>query len=122
MDFLTKLERKFGKFAIPNLTLILIGGFILGYLIEIFMPEGLQLLAMNPDKILHGQIYRLVTWVVIPPQSASILVIIMLMFYYSIGRTLENAWGDFRYTLYMVSGIIFTDLGMMGTYLVMKLL
>ena len=122
MDFLTKLERKFGKFAIPNLTLILIGGFILGYLIYMFMPEGLQLLAMNPDKILHGQIYRLVTWVVIPPQSANIFVIIMLMFYYSIGRTLEIAWGDFRYTLYMVSGIIFTDLGMMGTYLVMKLL
>ena len=41
MDFLTKLERKYGKYAIPNLTLILISGFILGYLIEIFMPEGL---------------------------------------------------------------------------------
>ena len=122
MDFLTKLERKYGKFSIPNLTLILIGGFILGYLIEIFMPDGLDLLAMNPDKIMHGQIYRLITWVVIPPQSVSILVIIMLMFYYSIGRALESAWGDFRYTLYIVSGIIFTDIGIMGTYLVMRLL
>ena len=90
MDFLTKLERKYGKYAIPNLTLILISGFILGYLIEIFMPEGLQLLAMNPEKILHGQIYRLVTWVVIP--------------------------------VYIISGIIFTDIGMMGTYLVMHLM
>lgn len=122
MDFLTKLERKFGKYAIPNLTLILISGFILGYLIEIFMPEGLQLLAMNPEKILHGQIYRLVTWVVIPPSSASILVIITLFFYFSIGRTLENSWGDFRYTVYILSGIIFTDIGMMGTYLIMQLM
>lgn len=122
MDFLTKLERKFGKYAIPNLTLILISGFILGYLIEIFMPEGLQLLAMNPEKILHGQIYRLVTWVVIPPSSASILVIITLFFYFSIGRTLENSWGDFRYTVYIFSGIIFTDIGMMGTYLIMHLM
>ena len=122
MDFLTKLERKYGKYAIPNLTLILISGFILGYLIEIFMPEGLQLLAMNPEKILHGQIYRLVTWVVIPPSSASILVIITLFFYFSIGRTLENSWGDFRYTVYILSGIIFTDVGMMGTYLVMHLM
>ncbi len=122
MDFLTKLERKFGKYAIPNLTLILISGFILGYLIEIFMPEGLQLLAMNPEKILHGQIYRLVTWVVIPPSSASILVIITLFFYFSIGRTLENSWGDFRYTVYILSGIIFTDIGMMGTYLIMHLM
>lgn len=122
MDFLTKLERKFGKYAIPNLTLILISGFVLGYLIEIFMPEGLQLLAMNPEKILHGQIYRLVTWVVIPPSSASILVIITLFFYFSIGRTLENSWGDFRYTVYILSGIIFTDIGMMGTYLIMHLM
>ena len=122
MDFLTKLERKFGKYAIPNLTLILISGFILGYLIEIFMPEGLQLLAMNPEKILHGQIYRLVTWVVIPPSSASILVIITLFFYFSIGRTLENSWGDFRYTVYILSGIIFTDIGLMGTFLIMLLL
>mgnify|MGYP002673047804 FL=1 len=122
MDFLTKLERKYGKYAIPNLTLILISGFILGYLIEIFMPEGLQLLAMNPEKILHGQIYRLVTWVVIPPSSASILVIITLFFYFSIGRTLENSWGDFRYTVYILSGIIFTDIGMMGTYLIMHLM
>lgn len=122
MDFLTKLERKYGKYAIPNLTLILISGFILGYLIEIFMQEGLQLLAMNPEKILHGQIYRLVTWVVIPPSSASILVIITLFFYFSIGRTLENSWGDFRYTVYILSGIIFTDIGMMGTYLVMHLM
>lgn len=122
MDFLTKLERKYGKYAIPNLTLILISGFILGYLIEIFMPGGLQLLAMNPEKILHGQIYRLVTWVVIPPSSASILVIITLFFYFSIGRTLENSWGDFRYTVYILSGIIFTDIGMMGTYLVMHLM
>ncbi len=122
MDFLTKLERKYGKYAIPNLTMILICGFILGYLIEIFMPDGLQLLAMNPEKILHGQIYRLVTWVVIPPSSASILVIITLFFYFSIGRTLEDSWGDFRYTVYILSGIIFTDIGMMGTYVVMRLM
>ncbi|MGN0154574.1 MAG: hypothetical protein ACI4A3_08985 [Lachnospiraceae bacterium] len=122
MDFMTKLERKFGKFAIPNLTLILIGGFVLGYLLEIFSPEALQLIAMNPAKIMQGQIYRLITWVVIPPSDASILVIITLMFYYYVGRTLENSWGDFRYTVYIISGIIFTDIGMMGTYLVMKLM
>lgn len=122
MDFLTKLERKFGKFAIPNLTILLIAGFVLGYLIEIFAPGALELLAMDPSKIMHGQIYRLITWVVIPPQGASIFIIIMLMFYFSIGRTLENMWGDFRYTLYIVSGILFTDIGMLVVYFVMKLM
>lgn len=122
MDYLTKLERKYGKYAIPNLTVILIAGFILGYLIEIFAPEALELIAMDPSKIMKGQIYRLITWVLIPPGRVSILVIIALMFYFSIGRALENVWGDFRYTLYIISGIFFTDLGMMVVYLVLKML
>lgn len=122
MDFMTKLERKYGKFAIPNLTVILIAGFVVGYLIEIFSADALELIALNPAKVMQGQIYRLITWVVIPPSGVSVFVIIMLFFYFSIGRTLENTLGDFRYTVYIVSGIIFTDLGMMITYLVMKAL
>ena len=121
MDFMTKLERKFGRFSIPNLTLILIGGFVLGYLIEIFAPEALLLLALDPIKVMHGQIYRLISWVVIPPNGVSVFVIITLMFYFYVGRTLENTWGDFRYTVYILSGIIFTDIGIMITYAFMAL-
>lgn len=121
MDFLTKLERKYGKFAIPNLTVILIGGFILGYMIMIMQPEALYLINLNPAKIMQGQIYRLITWIVMPPRGVSLWIIITIMFYFSIGRTLENVWGDFRYTLYILSGVLFTDIGVVGTYLVMKL-
>ena len=120
MDFMTKLERKFGKFAIPNLTVILISGFILGYLIEIFSPEALELIALNPEKIMQGQIYRLITWVVMPPESISVFIVIMLFFYYSIGRSLEQTWGECRYTIYIISGILFTDIGMLVTYFIMK--
>lgn len=119
MDLLTKLERKFGKFAIPNLTVILIAGFILGYMIEIVAPEAIGLVGLNPEKIIHGEIWRLFTWVVIPPRSLSVFVILTLMFYYFIGRTLEESFGEFRYTLYVMSGILFTDLGILLTYLVL---
>lgn len=122
MDLMTKLERKFGKFSIPNLTTILIAGFVVGYLIEI-MGSGalLELIALNPARVMQGQIYRLITWVVIPPPNGNIFfVVLMLFFYYSIGKTLEYAWGDFRYTVYILSGILFTDIGMMLTYAVMK--
>lgn len=121
MDFLTKLERKFGKFSIPNLTVILIAGFVVGYLIEILGTGALELIALNPAKVMEGQIYRLITWVLIPPSGSNLLfIVIMLFFYFSIGKTLENTLGDFRYTVYIVSGILFTDLGMMLTYIVMK--
>lgn len=121
MDFLTKLERKYGKFAIPNLTVVLIVGFVLGYVIEIVQPDALSLINLNPAKIMQGQVYRLITWIIMPPGGASLLIVITLMFYFSIGRTLENAWGDFRYTLYILSGIVFTDIGVVVTYLFMKL-
>ncbi len=123
MNFMDKLERKFGKYAIPNLTMILIAGFVIGYMIEIFMDaSALDLIALNPSKVMRGQVYRLITWVVIPPSGLSIFTIIILMFYASVGRTLENTLGDFRYNLYILSGIVFTDIGMMITYAVMKLL
>lgn len=121
MDFMTKLERKFGKFAIPNLTLILIGCFVLGYLLEIMSPEALSIISLEPDKVMKGQIYRLLTWVIIPPSGVSIFVIITLMFYFYVGRTLENTWGDFRYTVYILAGVIFTDIGVMATYIIMIL-
>ncbi|MBE5923506.1 MAG: hypothetical protein E7271_03425 [Lachnospiraceae bacterium] len=121
MDFMTKLERKFGKFSIPNLTLILITCFAIGYLLEIFAPGSLELISLDPSKVMHGQVYRLITWVVIPPSAVSVFVIITLMFYFYVGRTLENVWGDFRYTVYILSGIIFTDLGIMIVYAFMVL-
>ncbi|MCM1497633.1 MAG: hypothetical protein NC124_04120 [Clostridium sp.] len=121
MNFLTKWERKYGKFAIPNLTFILIMGFALGYMIAIVQPAALDLINLNPEKIMQGQVYRLITWIVMPPGAVSVWLIITLMFYLSIGRALENTWGDFSYTVYILSGILFTDLGVVGTYLVMRL-
>ena len=35
----------------------------------------------------------------------------MLFFYYSIGTSLERAWGDFKYNVYIFSGILMTILG-----------
>lgn len=122
MDILTKLERKFGKFSIPNLTLFLIVGFVIGFLIEVLEPNAIAVINLDPEKILHGQVWRLFTWVLMPPNGVSIFIILTLMFYWFVGRTLENIWGDFRYNLYILSGIIFTDIGVIGTYLVLLLM
>lgn len=122
MDFLTKLERKFGRFSIPNLTLFLIVGFIIGFLIEVLEPSAIEIINLNPEKILHGQIWRLFTWVLMPPNGVSIFIILTLMFYWFVGRTLENVWGEFRYNVYIFSGILFTDIGVIGIYLVLVLM
>ena len=58
MNFLNKMERKFGKYAIPNLSLYLIMGYILGYVLLFVSPAALDFLTLNPYLILHGQIWR----------------------------------------------------------------
>ena len=65
---------------------------------------------MNVSEILHGQIWRLVTWIIYPPSTSSALwfVIAILFFYYPISASLERTWGSFRFTVYILSGMIFT--------------
>lgn len=119
MNFLNKLERKIGKYAIPNLSKYLIFGYILGYLIQFINPNLLNVISLNPYLILHGQVWRLVTWIIIPPSGFSILwTVVMLYFYYSVGNDLERTWGTFYYNVYLFMGMLFTAI---GSFLVMGL-
>ena len=105
-------ERKFGKYAIKNLSLVLIICYAFGYLFEWIYPDFLHFLYLNPYKIIfRGQIWRLVTWLVVPPSGFDFFTLLMLYFYYSIGTTLERTWGTYRYNVYIFSGALFTILG-----------
>jgi len=108
---MSNFEKKFGKYAIKNLSLVLILCYVVGYVIELINSEFLSFLTLNPYAILHGQIWRLFTWIIVPPSSLGLFTIIMLLFYYSIGSTLERTWGTYRYNVYLLSGMLFTILG-----------
>ncbi len=108
---MSKFEKKFGKYAIQNLSLVLIVCYIVGYVLQIINPNVLSYFSLNPYMILRGQIWRLFTWVIIPPGSFDMFTIIMLFFYYSIGTTLERTWGTYRYNVYLFSGMLFTIIG-----------
>lgn len=113
MKLIDKLERKFGRFGIPNLTVYIIACYVVGYILEYLNPAVLAYTSLNVSMILRGQIWRLITWVISPPSSSSLLffIIAILFFYYPIGTSLERTWGSFRYTLYILSGIVFTVIG-----------
>ena len=113
MKFIDKLERKFGRFGIPNLTIYMIVFYVIGYALMIVNPGILNWLSLEPAYILRGQVWRLVTWVLYPPSTSGVLwfAIAVLFFYYPIGTSLERTIGTFKYTLYILSGVIFTILG-----------
>ncbi len=124
MNFLNKMERKFGRFAIRNLTKYIIGCYIIGYILMYMQAltrvDLMGYLYLSPYHILHFQIWRLVSWILIPPSSSNILfVVIMLLFYYSLGSALERTWGAFRYNVYIISGMIFTVIGAFILYFIM---
>ena len=114
MKFIDKLERKFGRFGIPNLTIYIIGCYVLGYILTAAAPGVLSMLSLDMSMVMKGQIWRLVTWVIYPPSSVGgmsnllMFVLAIAFFYYPIGTSLERTWGTFRYTLYIFSGLLFT--------------
>ena len=115
MSFLQKLERKFGKYAIRNLTRYIIIFYVIGYLLQLISTSTgsgfILYLSLIPDAILRGQVWRLVSWVLIPPTNVSILTVIMLICYYQLGTILERIWGDFLYNFYIFFGLIMTVVG-----------
>ncbi len=109
MNFLDKLERKIGRFAIPNLSLYLVIGYAIGYLLELINPIILQYMSLNPYAIMRGQVWRIFTWVLIPPEKSNIFfVALMCVFYYAVGTNLERTWGRFYYNVYIFGGLLIT--------------
>ena len=94
MNFLDKMERKYGRYALSHLTMYIIVTYIAGYIIALAAPIMRQYLTLEPYYILHGQIWRIVSWILVPPQGSLLEIVIMLMLYYSLGTTLERTWGS----------------------------
>ena len=118
MNWLSKLERKFGRYAIPNLMnyiILLYGG---GFILQLVNPSFYyQYLSLNAAAILHGQVWRIVTFIIQPPSTSVIFVIFALYLYYMIGMQLERAWGAFRFNLYFFSGVLFHVIAALVAYL-----
>jgi hypothetical protein len=111
LTFIDRLQRRFGWLAVPNVTLTLIVGqavlFVANFLAEReFLPQGLSLdrIALDPAKVMQGEVWRLVTFLFDPPKMYAIFAV----FYFSLlnlfGTTLEQQWGTFKYNLYLLTG------------------
>lgn len=118
-----RIERKLSKYAIRNLSMYMLICMAIGYALDILpgTERVLDLFMLEPALVMRGQVWRLFTWVInVPDKSNLFFVIISLYFYYSIGRTLESVWGDYRYNVYIFSGMFYTIIGAFIVYFVLE--
>ena len=117
MNWISRLERKYGRFCIPNLISFIVGGQILVYAIELFVNQFVSsYLGLSRGLLLMGQVWRLITFVFIPFSGGGPLSVILgIYFTWFIGSALEKEWGDFRFNLYFLLGMAGTALGCLVT-------
>jgi membrane associated rhomboid family serine protease len=112
VSLIDKLERKLGRFAIRDLMIYIVGLNALVYVLSIAYPQSTAAnkLVLDPDLIMKGQIWRLFTYIFIPPAASILWIFFILYFYYIVGIGLERAWGSFRFNAYYFTGMIATAL------------
>ncbi|MDD5201476.1 MAG: hypothetical protein PHC88_16920, partial [Terrimicrobiaceae bacterium] len=106
MPFLNTLEKHLSRFAIPGLIRYIVALNALVFLLLKVSPEYVRILTLDRDAILHGQVWRLVSWIFIPNASGFIFVLFYLMFTWWMGDLIESIWGTFRLNLYYFTGYL----------------
>jgi hypothetical protein len=106
--FLARLQRRYGRYAPGNLTYALVAAQAGGLLLVLVNPESLSYLAFDFHKILAGEIWRVVTWLAVPPSRSPFWALFALYWLYAMGTALESEWGGFKFAVYWLLGALQT--------------
>ena len=107
MRWIDKLERRWGRYGIPNLmNIILVGQLIAWVIVMVINQNFYYAITLNRTSLMSGQIWRVVTFLFVPPLSAGIQLLLTLYFRWWVGNSLQRAWGDFRFMMYILVGMV----------------
>jgi hypothetical protein len=106
MNFSNRLERLLSWIAIPGLIRYVVLCNALVFVLHLIAPGYESMLTLQREAILHGEIWRLVTWIFIPETMRPFWVFFALLFLWFLGEGLEESIGAFRTTLFYFSGMI----------------
>ena len=110
MNWLNRLERRFGRYAIHNLIFYIIGLNGLVFLFNLFIQPGVatRALELDPNRVLQGEIWRLISFIFIPPNFSILWIVFALYIFYLTGSSLESEWGTFKFNIYYFTGVVMT--------------
>ena len=125
-NWLNRLERRLYKYNIPPFVRYIVFAMAGVFVLDLFLSMTtaytthiilIDYLTLDISAVLHGQIWRLVTWLVVPQQSSLLWMALSLYFYYMIGTALENRWGVRRFLIYCVIGALANIIGAFVSHL-----
>lgn len=109
------------RFGVPNLMkYIVFGNVIAFFVLRLWGIAALDFLALDWSRVLHGQIWRLVTFIFVPETSQPFQLILSLYFMYFIGNMLEREWGTPKFNLYYLSGAVLTALTALVSFIAFR--
>ncbi len=108
MKWLDKLDRKYHKYAIPNLIQYIVGGMAIVFVFGQMNSGIFSALYFSPALVLQGEIWRVLTFLFVPRTDSFIWILFSLLFTYFIGRSLEQYWGTFKFNMYYFIGALGT--------------
>lgn len=113
MKLLDRWERRLRPFAVPNLTVSLIVCQVLVYVVMLAdkserQASVLQHLLLIPERVLAGEVWRLVTFLCVPPFTNVLFAFFFWYLFYLMGTALEQQWGALRYNAYLLIGYVAT--------------
>ncbi|MDE2290797.1 MAG: hypothetical protein KGL53_01835 [Elusimicrobia bacterium] len=109
-DWLDRLERHLGEWAVPDPALFLVGMNAVVWALSLLKPGFELRLDLDPALVLSGQVWRLATFLFIPPAIAPLWMIFWLLLFYAYAQALENEWGEFRFCAFYGIGAAATAL------------
>ena len=117
MNWMYKLEQKWGKYVIYDLHKYFVFAYLIGFALN-FLGNGvaLQFLAFDMSAILTGQIWRLVTWVFCVYNDSGIFGLIFMLCLMSMGKSLQQVIGVFRMNVYLIGGVLINIVGAILVY------
>ena len=107
--WLDRFAARHPRLGVPRLMLYIVIGNLIVYFFDLFSAGSFSaMLAFLRPAILHGQLWRLVTFILVPMSENPFLLVLSLYFYYFIGDALEREWGPAKFTLYYLAGVLFS--------------
>lgn len=111
MSLLDRIERRLGRWAIPNLSLYIVIGQVFVLLGELLGRFDRALFLLVPLWVVQGDYWRVLSFVLVPPPPGLfgyLFVAFAWYLFYLMGSALEGHWGAFRYNLFLLAGLVLT--------------